>query len=170
MILSRGMDPLVLDPSQCHTHPAVPARWPTTAQLARYVADARRQLLAAVAQGVDTGAPGNCGTADANGHGGESVAIGTCQASTSVPMHALCMALEHERQHQETTCIGVTAHTPLLWPPAPAAPHTARCCSFRAQVLSAGPAAQGRRRCRRQRRWPAGAGTLGAQPGGGRAG
>lgn len=32
-LFSRGMDPLVEDPSKCHDHPATPARWPDRAQV-----------------------------------------------------------------------------------------------------------------------------------------
>lgn len=40
-MLSRGIDPNVLDPSQCHSHPDVPDAWPTRDQLQSYVLEVR---------------------------------------------------------------------------------------------------------------------------------
>lgn len=75
-MLSRGIDPHCLDPSQCHSHPEAPATWPRKGELEAYVAGVRQKLLLAV-----------CG------------ASGAC-----VDMRALGMVLEHERMHQETLC------------------------------------------------------------------
>jgi hypothetical protein len=86
-VLSRGVDPSVLDPDQCHSHPAVPPAWPSQRQLERYVGELRRRLTAAMQQGV------RCGRT-LDGAEGEDGAGG------AVPMHALCMVLEHERMHQ----------------------------------------------------------------------
>ena len=33
VMLSRGIDPDVTDPSKCHSHPEVPKRWPTRPEL-----------------------------------------------------------------------------------------------------------------------------------------
>ena len=82
-ILSRGMDPLVLDPSQCHSHPPAPPAWPSQRELEAYAAGVRQQALAAVRSGDDS-------------TGGVS--------TSGVGMHAVCMVLEHERLHQETLC------------------------------------------------------------------
>lgn len=77
-MLSRGIDPLVLDPSKCHSHPDIPQEWPSRAQLMAYVEEARNDVLAAAGKAHD--------------------------ASSVHEMHALVMALEHERMHQETLC------------------------------------------------------------------
>jgi dimethylhistidine N-methyltransferase len=77
-MLSRGIDPLVLDPSKCHSHPEVPQTWPTQEELATYVAEARASTL----------------NAAKNSAGGD----------TADEMHAVLMSLEHERMHQETLC------------------------------------------------------------------
>lgn len=88
-MLSRGVDPSVLDPTQCHhSHPPVPPEWPSRAQLEAYVAGVRRQLLAAVRAGVST-----C-EGEATGGSG----------SARVSMRALCLTLEHERMHQVGHC------------------------------------------------------------------
>ena len=36
-MLSRGIDPNVLDPSLCHSHPDVPDAWPSKEQLLEYL-------------------------------------------------------------------------------------------------------------------------------------
>ena len=38
LMLSRGIDPNVLDPSLCHSHPDVPDAWPSKELLLDYVA------------------------------------------------------------------------------------------------------------------------------------
>jgi hypothetical protein len=78
------MDPLVLDPSQCHSHPPAPPTWPSRRELEAYAKGVRQQALAALRSGggVSTGGISTGG----------------------VSMHAVCMVLEHERLHQETLC------------------------------------------------------------------
>lgn len=77
IMLSRGVDPNVLDPSQCHTHPEVPDEWPSQEEMQRYVVQGvRAELLTAAATAGDEAAA----------------------------MQALCLALEHERMHLETLC------------------------------------------------------------------
>jgi hypothetical protein len=39
VLYSRGIDPLVLNPSICHSHPEVPSEWPSKQQLLNYVAE-----------------------------------------------------------------------------------------------------------------------------------
>jgi hypothetical protein len=41
IMLSRGIDPNVLDPTRCHSHPDVPATWPSKQELLDYVAQVR---------------------------------------------------------------------------------------------------------------------------------
>lgn len=76
-MLSRGVDPIVLDPTQCHSHPEVPATWPSKPELEQYTAAVRADIMRLV-------------QAASAGHGGP------------LDMHALVMALEHEHMHQET--------------------------------------------------------------------
>ena len=80
----------------CCSHPAVPDRWPDQAQLTVYAAGVRAQLLAAVQQGVSgsTALPEYV----------VSTSGGSSSGAARVSMHALCMAVDHERQHQETLC------------------------------------------------------------------
>lgn len=80
----------------CCSHPAVPDRWPDQAQLTAYVAGERAQLLAAVQQGVSGSAASPEYVASTSG--------GSSSGAARVSMHALCMAVDHERQHQETLC------------------------------------------------------------------
>uniref|UniRef100_A0A0D6QRR4 Sulfatase-modifying factor enzyme domain-containing protein n=1 Tax=Araucaria cunninghamii TaxID=56994 RepID=A0A0D6QRR4_ARACU len=54
-MFSRGMDPNVLDPSQCHSHPQVPSKWPSKEVVINYVAKRRMIILQEVTKGkVDT--------------------------------------------------------------------------------------------------------------------
>lgn len=76
-MLSRGIDPLVLDPSKCHSHPDIPQEWPSLLELKAYVEEARSEVLAAAGKAHD---------------------------ASLQEMHALVMVLEHERMHQETLC------------------------------------------------------------------
>ena len=80
--MSRGIDPNVLDPSRCHAHPDVPPTWPSRGALTAYAADVRTAIAKALDEGVAAGGK-------AAVHGG-------------VAMWLVCMALEHERMHQET--------------------------------------------------------------------
>lgn len=45
---SRGIDPVVLDPSKCHSHPEVPPTWPSREEVIRYVAHTRAAVMEAV--------------------------------------------------------------------------------------------------------------------------
>jgi len=83
-MLSRGIDPIVLDPSQCHSHPEVPQTWPTKAELETYVKEARASTL--------------------NAAKNATFAAGSEEKESKDEMHAVIMALEHERMHQETLC------------------------------------------------------------------
>lgn len=42
-ILSRGIDPSMLDPTQCHSHPEAPQEWPSRPELCKYVQQVRDQ-------------------------------------------------------------------------------------------------------------------------------
>eukprot|EP01018_Ginkgo_biloba_P029340 Gb_06303 [translate_table: standard] len=44
-IFSRGMDPNLLDPSQCHSHPPVPPEWPSKEAVIDYVKETKILLL-----------------------------------------------------------------------------------------------------------------------------
>ncbi|GJP78497.1 hypothetical protein CLOP_g8788 [Closterium sp. NIES-67] len=48
VMFSRGIDPLLLDPSKCHSHPAVPPAWPSRAEIEAYARDVRREILDAM--------------------------------------------------------------------------------------------------------------------------
>lgn len=104
-MLSRGIDPLVTDPSCCHAHPPAPPQWPSRAQLAAYAADVRRQVLAAVRRGVSPGTGNSAAAGGASGScpapAGGGSAAGQVSAAGQFSMQALMMVLEHERQHQE---------------------------------------------------------------------
>ena len=82
-MLSRGIDPLVLDPSQCHSHPEIPQTWPTKAELEFYVGEARASILQAAKNATFAAGVGK---------------------KEKDEMHAVLMVLEHERMHQETLC------------------------------------------------------------------
>lgn len=80
----------------------MPDQWPDGAQLAAYVAGVQAQLLAAVRQGVGGSAASAGMASTAGSNGGCHSSEGTPAAPVS--MHALCMVVDHERQHQETLC------------------------------------------------------------------
>jgi hypothetical protein len=42
---SRGIDPVVLDPSKCHKHPEVPPQWPSREEVLSYVAHTRGAIM-----------------------------------------------------------------------------------------------------------------------------
>lgn len=46
---SRGIDPNVVDPTKCHSHPEVPTEWPSRGEIEIYVQKTRAKLLAALA-------------------------------------------------------------------------------------------------------------------------
>jgi ergothioneine biosynthesis protein EgtB len=78
-IFDRGIDPDVDDPSRCHAHPDVPARWPDLADVVAYRDRVRHSILESIGE-IDT-------------------------ASTDVMPHnarVLSMVIEHELMHQET--------------------------------------------------------------------
>lgn len=45
VMYSRGIDPMLLDPSLCHDHPEVPAQWPALPALRHYVRETRETTL-----------------------------------------------------------------------------------------------------------------------------
>lgn len=49
IMFSRGIDPNVVDPTKCHSHPEVPQEWPTREDIEAYVQKTRGKLLAALA-------------------------------------------------------------------------------------------------------------------------
>ncbi|GLJ39980.1 hypothetical protein SUGI_0817940 [Cryptomeria japonica] len=54
-IFSRGIDPNVLDPSQCHSHPVIPSTWPSKEVVIDYVRKTRIWIQNEVAKGkMDT--------------------------------------------------------------------------------------------------------------------
>lgn len=87
IMFSRGIDPNVLEPSLCHDHPAVPDIWPSEAELKAYVAEVRSEVVAAT----------------------------SADAAHKIDMHAVMMALEHERMHQETLCYMLAAQRKRDW-------------------------------------------------------
>jgi formylglycine-generating enzyme required for sulfatase activity len=50
-MFSRGIDPNVVDPTQCHSHPEVPPEWPTRAAIEDYVHKTKAKILTALAAG-----------------------------------------------------------------------------------------------------------------------
>lgn len=50
IMFSRGIDPNVVDPSKCHSHPEVPPEWPTREEIEGYVQKTRAKLLTALAR------------------------------------------------------------------------------------------------------------------------
>ncbi|KAL3696043.1 hypothetical protein R1sor_010119 [Riccia sorocarpa] len=50
-MFSRGVDPNVLDPSECHSHPAVPEQWPERDAIVSYARANRTKVLEAVRRG-----------------------------------------------------------------------------------------------------------------------
>src|SRR5262249_27124052 len=79
-LFSRGIDPDVEDPTQCHDHPNVPDRWPTLEEVLAY-RDRVRAVVRASA--------GRVATRD----GSHVMARGA---------RVFSMVIEHERMHQET--------------------------------------------------------------------
>lgn len=71
-MFSRGIDPNVVDPSQCHSHPEVPQEWPSRGEIERYVTHVRTKLITALG------------------------------SKESPPARLLVFALEHEYMHLET--------------------------------------------------------------------
>ncbi|KAL2621691.1 hypothetical protein R1flu_001896 [Riccia fluitans] len=51
IMFSRGIDPHVLDPSQCHSHPQVPPTWPERDEISSYVNATRDKILKALQKG-----------------------------------------------------------------------------------------------------------------------
>ena len=47
-LFSRGIDPSVLDPSMCHSHPDVPEEWPSREAIVTFAAKTRDIILAGV--------------------------------------------------------------------------------------------------------------------------
>ncbi|CAI5490071.1 unnamed protein product [Closterium sp. Naga37s-1] len=82
-MFSRGIDPLLLDPSQCHAHPDVPLTWPSQAEIQAYVRDARREIMAAM-------------QASAEGEQEEG------ERAVKVTARQVALAVEHDRMHIET--------------------------------------------------------------------
>ncbi|KAG6541861.1 hypothetical protein Mapa_016689 [Marchantia paleacea] len=79
IMFSRGIDPLILDPSQCHNHPETPAEWPARDQIVAYASATRKKILKALHAGQFKG------------------------------NHKLItFVLEHERMHQETLAYMMT--------------------------------------------------------------
>ncbi|GJP45889.1 hypothetical protein CLOM_g5228 [Closterium sp. NIES-68] len=77
VMFSRGIDPLLLDPSKCHSHPAVPPAWPSRAEIEAYARDVRREILDAMQQEEEGG---RC----------------------AVTARQVALAVEHDRMHIET--------------------------------------------------------------------
>ncbi|KAG0553605.1 hypothetical protein KC19_12G024700 [Ceratodon purpureus] len=51
VMFSRGIDPNVVDPTKCHSHPEVPPEWPSRAEIEDYVQKTRVRILTALAAG-----------------------------------------------------------------------------------------------------------------------
>ena len=51
VMFSRGIDPNVVDPTECHAHPEVPREWPSRGEIERYVTQTRTKVLTALAGG-----------------------------------------------------------------------------------------------------------------------
>ncbi|KAL2642755.1 hypothetical protein R1flu_010342 [Riccia fluitans] len=51
IMFSRGIDPHVLDPSQCHSHPQVPPTWPERDEIFSYVNATRDKILKSLQKG-----------------------------------------------------------------------------------------------------------------------
>jgi len=84
-MFSRGMDPIVGNPSLCHSRPETLSEdeWPNHEALMQYVEDARREIL----DHLDTS------SSSGDNDGAEK---------NKMDMHAVNLLLEHERMHQET--------------------------------------------------------------------
>ncbi|CAI5463414.1 unnamed protein product [Closterium sp. Yama58-4] len=85
-MFSRGIDPLLLDPSRCHSHPDVPPTWPTRAEIQAYVRDARREIMVAMQ-----------GSAE-----GEQEGAQDGERAVRVTARQVALAVEHDRMHIET--------------------------------------------------------------------
>jgi formylglycine-generating enzyme required for sulfatase activity len=48
VMFSRGIDPIVTDPSKCHGHPEVPVQWPKREEIIEYVQHVREELMEAM--------------------------------------------------------------------------------------------------------------------------
>ncbi|CAM6124876.1 unnamed protein product [Calypogeia fissa] len=72
-MFSRGIDPGVLDPTQCHEHPEIPAEWPKKEEIMAYVRANREKVLQSLATDMKIG-----------------------------NSKLVAFILEHERMHQET--------------------------------------------------------------------
>ena len=79
-LFSRGIDPDVDDPSHCHDHPEVPARWPALGEVLDYRDRVRAAVLAAAGPVADRG---------------ETHAMAR-------EGRVFSMVVEHELMHQET--------------------------------------------------------------------
>lgn len=79
-MFSRGIDPDVDDPSRCHDHPTVPARWPDLKDVLAYRDRVRAEVLGAV----------------------DTVAERASQSVMARDGRVLAMVVEHELMHQET--------------------------------------------------------------------
>lgn len=77
-MFSRGIDPNVVDPSQCHSHPDTPDHWPTKEELLNYVSSIRKDI--------------------------RNTLISSSNLVEHFSERGMFMALEHERMHQETLC------------------------------------------------------------------
>lgn len=84
-LFSRGMDPLVTNPSICHPRPETLSEdeWPDHEALMQYVEDARTEIL------------DHLHYSSSSGHGDDV-------EKKKLDMHAVNVLLEHERMHQET--------------------------------------------------------------------
>ncbi|BBN05926.1 hypothetical protein MPTK1_3g17070 [Marchantia polymorpha subsp. ruderalis] len=79
IMFSRGIDPFILDTSQCHNHPKTPAEWPSRDQIVAYASATRKKILNALHAGQFKG------------------------------NHKLItFVMEHERMHQETLAYMMT--------------------------------------------------------------
>jgi formylglycine-generating enzyme required for sulfatase activity len=72
LMFSRGIDPMVTDPSKCHSHPEVPVQWPTKEEIIEYVHHVRLLLTNAM------------------------------EDKDCISAHLINMGLEHEYMHLET--------------------------------------------------------------------
>jgi len=50
IMFSRGIDPNVVDPTQCHSHPEVPPEWPSREEIEAYVQKMRATILSALSR------------------------------------------------------------------------------------------------------------------------
>lgn len=75
-MMSRGIDPDVANPDECHSHPDVPDAWPSQRELHAYVAETRQKILQ---------------------HG----RLGECSTDMEA-MRRVVLAVEHDMMHLET--------------------------------------------------------------------